>query len=75
MAQLTADALKDAGLEKKDLDGFLVGMPFADPGMLYPASACEVLGINPRMLNVVDIGGATPAGMVWRAAAKLHCRE
>jgi acetyl-CoA C-acetyltransferase len=71
MAQLTAEALSDAGLEKQDLDGFLVGMPFADPGMLYPASACEVLGINPRMLNVVDIGGATPAGMIWRAAAAI----
>jgi acetyl-CoA C-acetyltransferase len=71
MGQLTAEVLSDAGLEKKDLDGFLVGMPFADPGMLYPASACEVLGINPRMLNVVDIGGATPAGMVWRAAAAI----
>jgi acetyl-CoA acetyltransferase len=71
MGQLTADALTDAGLDKKDLDGFLVGMPFADPGMLYPASACEVLGINPRMLNVVDIGGATPAGMIWRAAAAI----
>jgi acetyl-CoA C-acetyltransferase len=71
MAQLTAEALDDAGLEKKDLDGFLVGMPFADPGMLYPATACEVLGINPRMLNVVDIGGATPAGMIWRAAAAI----
>jgi acetyl-CoA C-acetyltransferase len=71
MGQLTAEVLNDAGLEKKDVDGFLVGMPFADPGMLYPASACEVLGINPRMLNVVDIGGATPAGMVWRAAAAI----
>jgi acetyl-CoA C-acetyltransferase len=71
MADLTAQVLDDAGLEKKDLDGFLVGMPFADPGMLYPASACEVLGINPRMLNVVDIGGAGPAGMIWRAAAAI----
>jgi acetyl-CoA C-acetyltransferase len=71
MGQLTAVALSDASLEKNDIDGFLVGMPFADPGMLYPASACEVLGINPRMLNVVDIGGATPAGMIWRAAAAI----
>jgi acetyl-CoA acetyltransferase len=71
MAQLTAEALNDAGLQKNDLDGFLVGMPFSDPGMLYPASACEVLGINPRMLNAVDIGGATPAGMIWRAAAAI----
>jgi acetyl-CoA acetyltransferase len=71
MFQLTADVLSDAGLEKKDLDGLLVGMPFADPGMIYPASLAEVLGINPRMLNVVDIGGASAAGMIWRAAAAI----
>jgi acetyl-CoA C-acetyltransferase len=71
MFQLTADALQDAGLEKQDLDGLLVGMPFADPGMIYPASVAEVLGINPRMLNIVDIGGASPAGMIWRAAAAI----
>jgi acetyl-CoA acetyltransferase len=71
MGRLMSEALADAGLEKKDLDGFLVGMPFADPGMIYPASAAEVLGLNPHMLNVVDIGGATPAGMIWRAAAAI----
>jgi acetyl-CoA C-acetyltransferase len=71
MSRLTVEAIADSGLEKKDVDGFLVGMPFADPGMLYPASACEVLGINARMLNQVDIGGASPAGMVWRAAAAI----
>ena len=31
-----------------------------------------MLGINPRMLNMVDIGGASPAGMIWRAAAAIH---
>ncbi len=71
MGRLTAEAIADAGLEKKDIDGFLVGMPVADPGFIYPASAAEVLGINPRMLNVVDIGGASPAGMIWRAAAAI----
>jgi acetyl-CoA C-acetyltransferase len=39
--------------------------------MIYPASLAEVLGINPRMLNVVDIGGASAAGMIWRAAAAI----
>ncbi|MGH8011360.1 MAG: thiolase family protein [Candidatus Binataceae bacterium] len=71
MGQVAAEAIADAGLEKRDIDGFLVGMPFADPGMLYPASAAEVLGINPRMLNQVDIGGASPAGMIWRATAAI----
>ena len=72
MARLTAEATTDAGLAKSDIDGFLVGMPTADPGFIYPASAAEVLGINPRMLNVVDIGGASPAGMIWRAAAAIQ---
>jgi acetyl-CoA C-acetyltransferase len=71
MAKVSAEAIADAGLEKKDIDGFLVGMPFSDPGMLYPASAAEVMGLAPRMLNVVDIGGASPAGMIWRAAAAI----
>ena len=71
MGDVAAEAIADAGLEKKDIDGFLVGMPFSDPGMIYPAAAAEVFGINPRMLNVVDIGGASPAGMIWRAAAAI----
>jgi acetyl-CoA acetyltransferase len=72
MARLTAEAIADAGLAKSDIDGFLVGMPTADPGFIYPAAAAEVLGFNPRMLNVVDIGGASPAGMIWRAAAAIQ---
>jgi len=71
MAHVSAEAIADAGLEKNDIDGFLVGMPFSDPGMLYPASAAEVMGLAVRMLNVVDIGGASPAGMIWRAAAAI----
>jgi acetyl-CoA C-acetyltransferase len=71
MATASALALDDAGLEKSDIDGFLVGMPFNDPGILYPSAAAEALGLRPRMLNQVDIGGATGAGMVWRAAAAI----
>src|SRR5215472_15955088 len=69
MSRVTAEAIADAGLEHKYIDGFLVGVPFSDPGMIYPAAAAEVLGLNVRMLNQVDIGGASPAGMIWRAAA------
>jgi acetyl-CoA C-acetyltransferase len=72
MGTVAAEAIADAGLEKRDIDGFLVGVPFSDPGMIYPGVAAEVMGINPRMLNQVDIGGATAAGMIWRAAAAIH---
>src|SRR5258708_15351938 len=71
MGKVAAEAIADAGLEKKDIDGFLVGVPFSDPGMIYPAAAAEVLGLNVRMLNQVNIGGASPAGMIWRAAAAI----
>jgi acetyl-CoA C-acetyltransferase len=71
MATVAAEAIADAGLDKNDIDGFLVGVPFSDPGFIYPASAAEVLGIQTRMLNQVDIGGASPAGMIWRAAAAI----
>ena len=71
MAKVSAEAIDDAGLEKKDIDGFLVGMPFSDPGMLYPASAGEAMGLQTKMLNIVDIGGASAAGMIWRAAAAI----
>jgi acetyl-CoA C-acetyltransferase len=71
MSNAAAEAIADAGLETRDIDGFLCGMAFADAGLLYPASVAEVMGINPRMLNQVDIGGASPAGMVWRAAAAI----
>ena len=72
MAAVAAEAIADAGLEKKDIDGFLTGVPFNDPGMIYPAAAAEVLGLTTRMLNIVDIGGASPAGMMWRAAAAIN---
>src|ERR1700676_3079580 len=71
MSSAAAEAITDAGLETKDIDGFLCGMAFADAGMLYPASVAEVMGINPLMLNQDDIGGARTAGMVWRAAAEI----
>jgi acetyl-CoA C-acetyltransferase len=71
MSKVAAEAIADAGLDKDDIDGFLVGVPFSDPGFIYPASAAEVLGIKTRMLNQVDIGGASPAGMIWRAAAAI----
>jgi acetyl-CoA acetyltransferase len=31
----------------------------------------EYLGIHPRYGNIVDLGGASAAGMVWRAAAAI----
>ena len=71
MAAVAAEAIADANLEKKDIDGLLVGMPSADPGIIYPSAIGELFDLRPRMLNVLDIGGASGAGMIWRAAAAI----
>ncbi|HUY19871.1 MAG TPA: thiolase family protein [Candidatus Binataceae bacterium] len=71
MAKVSAEAIADAGLEKKDIDGVLNAVPFTDPAGFYPASFCEMIGIEPSMLDIVDTGGAIGTGMFWRAAAAI----
>ncbi len=70
MGRLAAEALADAGLGRGDVDGLLTVPP---PGMtmLFPTMLAEYLGVTPRYADVVDLGGATAAGMVWRAAAAI----
>ncbi|HUI26587.1 MAG TPA: thiolase family protein [Candidatus Kryptonia bacterium] len=71
MARMARAAIADAGLEPRDVDGLLCGVPVGDTGMIYPGSVVEYLGLKVRYLDVVDIGGASSAGMMWRAAAAI----
>src|ERR1700687_2846697 len=71
MARVARDAITEAGLEQRDIDGLLIGMPVGGTGRLDPASVVEYLGLKTRYLDVVDIGGASAAGMMWRAAAAI----
>ncbi|MFJ7977322.1 thiolase family protein [Peribacillus sp. NPDC096379] len=65
-------AVADAGLEKDAIDGLLVGPQVGETPQHVPATVAEYLGIQPTMSNVVDLGGATGAGMLWRAAAAIE---
>ncbi len=67
----------DAGLAAGDVDGLLMGPPITDAAPMWPSILGEYLGLHPHYSNVVDLGGATAAGMVWRAAAAIaagQCR-
>lgn len=64
-------AVADAGLDKDAIDGLLVGPQVGETPQHVPATVAEYLGLQPRMSNVVDLGGASGAGMVWRAAAAI----
>ncbi|MDP1818861.1 MAG: thiolase family protein [Acidimicrobiales bacterium] len=76
MAVLARDAIADAGLRHDDIDGLLV-VPAGGMRMLFPSLLAEYLGLRPTYADQVDLGGATAAGMVWRAAAAIaagQCR-
>ena len=73
VADLAGLALADAGLTLQDLDGLVVhGPQFHEAGMFVPAMVAEHLGIRLDFGEVVDLGGASGVGAVWRAAAAIE---
>jgi acetyl-CoA acetyltransferase len=72
IADVASLALADAGLEPGAIDGLLVGPQVGETPQHVPATVAEYLGLRPDMANVVDLGGASGAGMVWRAAAAIE---
>jgi acetyl-CoA acetyltransferase len=71
-SQLAVQAVADAGLEKSAIDGLITATPAAAFGMLWPTSLCEALKLNLSFFDTVDMGGASPAGMITRAAAAIN---
>lgn len=73
VADLGTQALADAGLKLGDVDGLVtIGPQFHEAGMFVPAMAGEYLGVALNFAEVVDLGGASSVGMVWRAAAAIE---
>ena len=73
VADLAARALADAGLKASDIDGLCINGPhFHEASSFVPAMAAEYLGIGVNFAEVVDLGGTTAVGMIWRAAAAIE---
>lgn len=72
LMQVSALAAKDAGLEPDDIDGLLVGPQVGETPQHVPATVAEYFGLRPTMSNMVDLGGASGPGMIWRAAAAIE---
>lgn len=68
LAKLVTD---DAGLPASLVNG-LVTHGVAESEMFAPATLSEYLGLPLDFAERVDLGGATSAGMVWRAAAAVE---
>lgn len=61
----------DSGLQKADIDGLLVSVHVGETPIHVPATVSEYLGIQPNYAGSCDLGGASAAGMIWRAAATI----
>ncbi|MEZ5223730.1 MAG: thiolase family protein [Ilumatobacteraceae bacterium] len=70
-AELARLALDDAGLPADAVDG-IVTSKIAEASIFAPATVSEYLGLPVRFAEYVDLGGATAAAMVWRAAAAIE---
>ena len=71
MSQLTRELLDDTGIEKGEIDGLVIQGTMESP-MFAPSAVAEYLRIQSNFNEVVDLGGATAAGMIWRAAAAVQ---
>lgn len=72
LAQVSRLAALDAGIEPAEIDGLLVGPQVGETPQHVPATVAEYLGLQPTMANVVDLGGASGPGMIWRAMAAIQ---
>jgi acetyl-CoA acetyltransferase len=71
LAEAARFAVLDAGLAPGNIDGLLVAPHVGESPQHVPATVAEYLGLRPRFAELVDLGGASGAGMVWRAAAAI----
>jgi len=67
-AEGVLNALADAGLDKKDVDGIFV----AGNGFSPAASLGEYLGISPRYVDGTNVGGCSFMALVQHAMLALH---
>ncbi|MFB9263533.1 thiolase family protein [Bradyrhizobium erythrophlei] len=78
IAKLARDTADDAGFEKDEIDGLLTTTPIDSFSLFWPTVVGESLGMKLRYFDTVELGGASAAGMIWRAAAAIEaglCRN
>lgn len=70
-ADLAHAALEDAGLTADQVNG-IACTDIRESAWFTPATIVEYLGHPVNFAERIDLGGATPVGMVWRAAAAIE---
>jgi acetyl-CoA acetyltransferase len=70
-AELSAAALDDAGIAAESVNG-IVTSHLGESEIFVPSTVAEYLGVDANFAELLDLGGASAAGMVWRAAAAVE---
>jgi acetyl-CoA acetyltransferase len=69
-AHLAHAAIADAGVARDEVDGLITGS-LRESRHFVPVTLSEYCGFELAFGDIVDLGGAGPAAMVWRAAAAI----
>jgi len=69
--QVTLDAVRDAGLTLREVDGLITCNAFAEPIMYHAEAVAEYLGWQPRHCVTVNTGGGTTFMALNMAAAAI----
>ena len=70
-AELSKMALDDAGIDPTLVNGICMSS-IRESASFAPSTVSEFLGMPVNFAEFVDLGGATSAGMIWRAAAAIE---
>ncbi len=70
-ARLAAAVVADAGLRVDQVDGLVTTGVF-ESEIFVPSTVVDYLGLKVNFAEYVDLGGASAAAMVWRAAAAIE---
>ena len=65
------NAVADAGLSKDDIDAVFTQSPYTDATFMHSVWVAKSMGINLRYSADMNIGGATPVGMLIHAAMAI----
>ena len=71
-ADLAADALADAGIDPREVDGLCCGGDTGESSFFIPSTIAEYCGWSVNFAERLDLGGASSVGMLWRAAAAIE---
>jgi len=74
-AEAALEALGDAGLRARDVDGLLCAYSLVDPHMMLSSVVAEYLGIRPAYTTALQLGGATGCAAVMQAAMLVEAQR